>query len=80
MPQFIGSVSKEVLETLGLNLEFGISMKPDTTTIPMDFNSLKRVVRLWFVKFRDKKEEKQYIQNYIQNQTRNRQKHQRQWN
>ena len=55
------SVWKEVLETLGLNLGFGVSMKPDKTTIPMDFDRLKRAVRLCFVKFGDKKEEEQYL-------------------
>ena len=55
------SVSKEVLETLRLNLGFGVSMKPDKTTIPMDFDRLKRAVRLCFVKFGDKKEGEQYL-------------------
>ena len=31
------------------------------TTIPMDFNRLKRAVHLCFVKFGDKKKEEQYI-------------------
>ena len=50
-----------MLETLGLNLRFGISMKLDNTKIPMDLNRLKRAVRLCFVKFGDKKKEEQYI-------------------
>ena len=50
-----------MLEPLGLNLGFGISMKPDKTTIPMDFDRLKRAVRLCFMKFGDKKEGEQYI-------------------
>ena len=36
-------------------------MKPDTTKIPINFERLKRAVRLCFVKFGDKKEEEQYI-------------------
>ena len=59
------SVSMEVLEILGLNIGFGVSMKLDTTTIPIDFNRLKRAVSLCFVKFGDKKEEEQYIEKLI---------------
>ena len=58
------SVSKEVLETLGLNLGFGVSMKPDKKLIPMDFDRLKRAIRLCFVKFGDKKEEEQYLKQF----------------
>ena len=54
------SVSTEILETLGLNLGFGISLKPDKRTIPIDLKRLQRSVRLCFQKLPDKAEE-QYI-------------------
>ena len=36
-------------------------MKPDKKSIPVDFERLKRAVRLCFVKFGEKKEEEQYL-------------------
>ena len=50
------SISQDLLNTLGLNLNFGISIKPNKEKVPIDFDRLRRSIRLKFVKFPPKKE------------------------
>jgi hypothetical protein len=50
------SISKDLLDTLGLNLNFGISLKPRKDEIPIDFERLRCSIRLKYVKFPIKKE------------------------
>ena len=51
------AVTEEILEKLGLNLNFGISLSPKKETLPIDFEQLQRSVRLYFTKFDKKKDE-----------------------
>jgi hypothetical protein len=50
------SIPQDLLDSLGLNLNFGISMKPNKEKIPIDFERLKRSIRLKFVRFPLKQE------------------------
>jgi hypothetical protein len=45
------SISKPLLDTLGLNLNFGVSIKPRKDNVPIDFERLRRSIRLKYVKF-----------------------------
>jgi hypothetical protein len=45
------SIPKTLLDTLGLNLNFGVSIKPRKDDIPIDFARLRRSIRLKYVKF-----------------------------
>ena len=54
------AISPELLNTLGLNLTFGISMKPKKNKTPIDFNRLRRAIRLCFVPFPPKNKEEHY--------------------
>ena len=47
------AISKELLDTLGLNLGFGISMPPKKEKTPIDFERLRRSIRVKFIKFPD---------------------------
>ena len=51
------AVTEEILETLGLNLTFGISLPTEKDKLPIDFEQLQRSVRLCFTKFDKKKDE-----------------------
>ena len=53
-------IPADVLDTLGLNLSFGISLPPKKDKLPIDFERLQRSVRLCFTKF-DKKQEEVYV-------------------
>ena len=50
------AVTEEILETLGLNLTFGISLPPKKDKLPIIFEQLQRSVRLCFTKFDKKKD------------------------
>ena len=50
------AVTEELLETLGLNLTFGISLPPKKDKLPVDFDRLQRSVRLCFTEFNKKEE------------------------
>jgi hypothetical protein len=50
------SIDQTLLDTLGLNLNFGISLKPNKEKFPIDFERLRRSIRLKFVKFPIKEE------------------------
>lgn len=50
----------DILDTLGLNLSFGILLPPKKDKIPIDFERLQRWVQLCFTKF-DKKQEEVYV-------------------
>ena len=51
------AVTEEILETLGLNLTFGISLPPKKDKLPIDFDRLQRSVRLCFTPFDKKNDE-----------------------
>jgi hypothetical protein len=50
------SINQDLLGTLRLNLNFGISLKPNKEKTPIDFERLRRSIRLKFTKFPPKKE------------------------
>jgi hypothetical protein len=50
------SISQDLPDTLGLNLNFGISLEPDKEKIPIDFERLRRSIGLKFVEFPPKQE------------------------
>jgi hypothetical protein len=50
------AIPEDLLNTLGLNLNYGISLKPDKERIPIDFERLRRSIRLKFVKFPPKQD------------------------
>jgi hypothetical protein len=54
------AISKELLDTLGLNLGFGISMPPNKEKTPIDFERLRRSIRVKFLKFPDQDTERTY--------------------
>ena len=45
------SISKNLLDTLGLNLNYGVSIKPRKDDIPIDFERLRRSIRLKYINF-----------------------------
>ena len=47
------AITKELLDTLGLNLGFGISLPPKKDKTPIDFERLRRSIRVKFIKFPD---------------------------
>ena len=46
-------ISKELLDTLGLNLGFGIALPPKKDKIPIDFERIRRDIRIKFIEFPD---------------------------
>jgi hypothetical protein len=42
-------ISKELLETLGLNLGFGIALPPQKDKIPIDFERIRRDIRIKYI-------------------------------
>jgi hypothetical protein len=55
------SISKETLDTLGLNLNYGVSLPPTKEKVPIDLDRLRRSIRLKFIKFPIKDNNDPYI-------------------
>ena len=55
-----GKISKDLLETLGLNLGFGIALPPKKDKIPIDFEKIRRDIRIKFIEFPDEYDNKAF--------------------
>jgi hypothetical protein len=54
------TILKELLDTLGLNLGFGISMPQKKGKVPIDFERLRRSIRVKFIKVPDYDKKRTY--------------------
>jgi hypothetical protein len=55
------TISKDILDTLGLNLNYGVSLPPNKEEIPIDLDRLRRSIRLKFIKFPQKEDNEPFI-------------------